>query len=252
MNLRTTIKHISISTGIYGPARALYRVVNRPRLAEFRQELAFYSSLVTPGCLCFDVGANIGVKSEILLEAGTRVVAFEPQADCMRELRARCKRFGNRLTACQSAVGSQEGQAVLHIRESRGQSSLLKDWEGVPDIEVNVPVTTLDNAIAEFGVPTYCKIDVEGFELEVLKGLSHTIPLISFEYHLREREIDTTRACLDYLATLGDLRINAIPSHQFVLEFEEWLTPTDFWNRFPESFRDRKGYFYGDIFVRMV
>jgi FkbM family methyltransferase len=251
MNLRTAIKHFSITTGLYGPARAIYRVANRPRLAEFRRELDFYSRLVTPNSLCFDVGANVGVKSELLLEAGARVVAFEPQTECMRELRARCKRFGDRLASRQSAVGSTEGKAVLHIRESRGQSSLLEDWEGVPENEVTVPVTTLDRVIAEFGAPFYCKIDVEGFELEVLKGLSQAVPLISFEYHLRDREIETTRACLDYLGKLGDLHINAIPSHLLAFEFEEWLTPSDFYGVFPESFRNRKGYFYGDIFVRM-
>jgi hypothetical protein len=45
-----------------------------------------------------------------------------------------------------------------------------------------VEVSTLDALIDSFGIPSFCKIDVEGYEYEVLKGLTQPIPSLSFEY----------------------------------------------------------------------
>ena len=47
---------------------------------------------------------------------------------------------------------------------------------------MDVAVTTLDALIARFGVPAFIKIDVEGAEPDVLAGLSHAVPVLSFEY----------------------------------------------------------------------
>jgi FkbM family methyltransferase len=51
----------------------------------------------------------------------------------------------------------------------------------MPEASMTVPVTTLDKAIDEFGVPTFCKIHVEGFESDALKGLSKPIPLLALD-----------------------------------------------------------------------
>jgi len=59
-------------------------------------------------------------------------------------------------------------------------------------------MVTLDAATIEtFGKPFYCKIDVEGWELDVLKGLSQPIPLISFEFHLNGKNITKARIMLE-------------------------------------------------------
>ena len=47
-----------------------------------------------------------------------------------------------------------------------------------------MPVTTLQNLMEEFGQPYFIKIDAEGFEQEILSGLSSTIPCLSFEVNL--------------------------------------------------------------------
>ena len=248
----TVVKQLSISTGLYKPARTLYRLLNKSQLAKFHQELEFYSKLIEPGSLCFDVGANIGEKTEVFLKIGASVVAFEPQPDCMKELKARCGHYRKKLCMCQSAVGEESGEAVLHLRESSGQASLLSNWQGKPKNNISVPVTTLDRAIVEFGKPDYCKIDVEGYELNVLKGLTQAIPLLSFEYHLTECEIETTRACLNYLSKFGELLINLTPSSILVFTFQDWMTIDQFLKVFPDGLRNREGYFYGDIFVRIT
>ena len=247
------VKQLALSTGLFGPAYALYRLLNRTELARYHQGLKFYSKLLQPGNLCFDVGANIGKKTEIFLKLGTSVVAFEPQPDCMKEIKARCKSFGNKLHTCQSAVGEKSGEVILHLNEeSTDQASLLNDWEGKPKGSIRVPMTTLDDAIAKYGKPDYCKIDVEGYEFNVLQGLRHVIPLLSFEYHLREREIKTVYSCLDYLSQFGELQVNLIPSISMEFAFEEWMKLDQFLSVFPKDFRNREGYFYGDIFIQTI
>ena len=71
-----------------------------------------------------------------------------------------------------------------------------------------VPVTTLDELVTTHGRPDFCKIDVEGYEPEVLSGLSQPLPVIQFEFH-GELMADAA-ACLDKLETLGMRRFNAI------------------------------------------
>jgi FkbM family methyltransferase len=252
MTKLTRVKQFALATGLFRPAYALYRLLNQAELSRFRQGLDFYAQLLEPGNLCFDVGANIGKKTELFLKLGASVVAFEPQPDCMRELKARCGNFQDQLQTCQSAVGDQSGEVVLHLlEESSGQASLLSDWEGTPKGTIRVPITTLDQAIVKYGKPDYLKIDVEGYELNVLKGLTSGISLFSFEYHLREREITTVLNCLDYLSQFGKMQINFTPSES--MEFAtEWMSHAEFLAIFPEDLRDRQGYFYGDIFVQIT
>ncbi len=88
------------------------------------------------------------------------------------------------------------------------------------DDAVTVPVTTLDALIAQHGLPAFCKIDVEGFELAVLRGLSQPIPALSFEVVLAggAEALADAVACLDWLCELGAYRFNWSPgeSHQLV------------------------------------
>lgn len=74
-------------------------------------------------------------------------------------------------------------------------------------------MTTLDDVIAEYGVPGFCKIDVEGYESNVLEALSKRIPYISFEY-CHEFLVDSVR-CLDYLERLGVIQLNYAPIFDF-------------------------------------
>ena len=66
---------------------------------------------------------------------------------------------------------------------------------------IRVPITTLDSLIARHGVPTFIKIDVEGFEFEVLVGLSRPINAISFEFTTIQR--DVALDCVERCVALG-------------------------------------------------
>jgi hypothetical protein len=95
-----------------------------------------------------------------------------------------------------------------------------EDWWTGEQIEV--PVSTLDAAIAQFGLPAFLKVDVEGAEPEVLGGLTRSLPAMSFEF---AREVlNHVSACLDRLGTLGSYRFSFSCGESLILE--PWTTPS--------------------------
>jgi FkbM family methyltransferase len=249
MTLVGRAKQLAISTGFYKPARTLYRTL-RPRRAISERRLfeahrLLLGQFVKAGDLAFDVGANIGIRTEILLSLGARVVAFEPQPICAREIAAR---GSERLTVVQKAIGEIEGAALFHLKAEAHFARLLPDWGGGDDVGVmSVAVTTLDKAIAQFGLPAFCKIDVEGFESEVLRGLSHRIPAMSLEYHCDEHGIERAKTCLSLLSKLGNYSVNLTGYDEAILLSSNWLSVPEFITSFPDC---AKGRGWGDLFVR--
>ena len=248
LSIKSVVRKLSLSTGLYRPG--LYaRLTSKAKREQFRREAAFYAQMLQPDDLCFDVGANVGERSETLLNAGMRVVAFEPQKVCVTQILARCRRFGDRLKIYQGGLGAEIGEATLYTNVNTVVSSLRKDWDTFQG-STRIPVTTLDHAIATYGRPAYCKIDVEGWELEVLKGLTQPLPLVSVEYHFKRHVLENTFACLERLAQFGNLRINITPAEELAFTSPEWLPLKDFLKVFPSSFENRVEYHYGDLFIR--
>jgi FkbM family methyltransferase len=241
------VKQAVWSVGLYRQARALRRAFSPSRRRSYRDARSLYSQFIRPGDLVFDVGANIGAKTELFLSLGARVIAFEPQAGCCREISARAG--GNkRLTVVNKAVGAKEGVATLHLTSYTGVASLLPNWDhGLKILEtITVPVTTLDIAIEQFGVPGFCKVDVEGFETEVLRGLSHTISNFSLEYHTGLQDIKNINDCVDILAERQKYEVNFTGQEGAFFLSERWLTIREFKESFPDCV---SGNIWGDVFI---
>jgi FkbM family methyltransferase len=192
---------------------------------------SFYGQFVRPGDLCFDVGANMGNRTATLLDVGARVICVEPQHACVRKLR---KLYGKNpnVVIVEAALGEKEGGGALAICEEEPAISTMSDkWRQEGRFAgshtwvktVPVVVTTLNQLITLYGRPVFCKIDVEGFEVSVLKGLSRPIPLISFEF---TRELFTdAKACMDRLLSLGPAVFNASFGESMTFVQEEWMSP---------------------------
>ena len=182
----------------------------RTEVAKRNQSTAdLYKRFVPDGSLVFDVGANIGQSAEALLGAGAgSVVACEPNPRCLASLYEKFQGEG-RVKIVPKGIADQEGELPFAAcSQISGISTFSQEWreEGrYASIGWDEPsvaqVTTLDQAIAEFGKPSYIKIDVEGFETAVLAGLSHAVPALSFEFSA-EFPV-ATQACIRRLTELG-------------------------------------------------
>lgn len=199
---------------------------NRRRLRRF------YGRFVRAGALCFDIGAHLGSRSRAFLDLGARVVALEPQPRCAAYLRRRWS-GEERFVLIANAVGAQPGRAALRINRMNPTISTLAEdaWRAAMaaaagrrerwDPPIEVEMTTLDQLIAEYGAPDFCKIDVEGFEEQALAGLSRAIPSLSFEFISFEKT--RALACLRRLTALGAYRFNWSFRERHRLESPRWV-----------------------------
>lgn len=209
-----------------GLLRSLVIYHNPVRTVPLRR---FYRELLRPGDLVFDVGAHVGTRARAMRSAGARVVALEPQAPFSDFLRLTLPRDVRLVEAAAGGIETEAEMAVssLHPTVSSLKAGFAEDAGAAPgfghvrwDRTQRVRVTTLDWLIAEEGLPRYVKIDVEGFELEVLSGLSHPVELVSVEY--LPGLPDLTLSVIDRLGELGDYRFNPVRGESGTFLWDTW------------------------------
>lgn len=217
-----------------GVARSLVIYYAQPFQA--RRMARFYAQLIRPGDLCFDIGAHVGNRLRVWRRLGARVVGVEPQPHCMQLLR-RLYGQDSGVILVQEAVGATPGTQTLHMSESNPTvSTLSPSWiAAVQQVDsfaavrwestLPVVVTTLDDLIARYGEPAFCKIDVEGFELDVLQGLTRPLAALSFEFIPAVPEL--TLGCIERLTGLGDYTYNWSLGEQHCRQSPTWLTPAE-------------------------
>ena len=241
------LKRLSKKTGMYGHlASVRYQFSDYQR--QLKAEKAFYASFVRPGALVFDVGANVGRKTQAFLELGAHVVAFEPQPECAEEILLRC---GNheRLTVHQCALGAEKSVALLDVSERSGLAKIVSS-SALQTKTIEVEVYPLERFVERYGMPSFCKIDVEGFELQVLRGLSELPDAFSIEYHTStDEQVADTKACLEHI--LGyehhfDLNYTRRTDPQFVKD--KWLRAQDFGSYMDENWHQMPS--FGDVVFR--
>src|SRR5690606_24517438 len=208
----------------FGIARSLAMYYAAPFRG--RRMARLYRRFVAPGSLCFDIGAHVGSRVRCFRRLGARVVAVEPQAGLARLLELVHGRDRD-VAILTCAIGRSAGRATLLVSATAPTvTTLSRQW--IRDVRADasfdrvtwseggeVEVVTLDRLIARYGVPSFVKIDVEGFEAETLAGLSTALPALSFEYLAAARHI--ALECVERLETLGEYRFNWSPGESHVL-----------------------------------
>lgn len=192
--------------------------------------MRFYSQFIKKGDLCFDVGANIGDKTEIFLQLGSAVVAVEHQKSCWRVLKRRFR--NNDVYVVSEALDKCVGSKEFFIDRSHTISSMSRQW--IDNVRKSgrfsthtwkdkmiAETTTLDALIAEYGNPAFCKIDVEGSEYEVLQGLSKPVNIVSFEFI--SEFIKPLLNCVHHLAKLGKYEFNYSLGESMEFGLPQWV-----------------------------
>jgi FkbM family methyltransferase len=147
---------------------------------------------VRPGDICLDIGGNIGLQSIRMSQsagASGRVYAFEPLNYLQEKLRRNLtlNRVDN-VTIFPYALSDQESEIEYHIdRNAWNQGTFnLKNTIGDYRQKIEVRIADYIPEIAALPAISLIKVDVEGFELHVLRGLKRTIqkhrPRLIFEY----------------------------------------------------------------------
>jgi FkbM family methyltransferase len=169
---KAIIKARSIGRRI-GLKRLYYRFVPQRSYEEkFHQEIC---AELRQGDLIWDVGANVGFYTKIFAERtgdSGRVFAFEPVPATFETLCRETKDYPW-VQNEQIALGDFEGSGRMLVRESSTVGHLQRfDGEETTGVSVDVPVMCGDSYRARSGItPNVLKIDVEGFEEEVLAGM---------------------------------------------------------------------------------
>lgn len=209
-----------------GLLRSLVIYHNPVRTGPLRR---FYRDLLRPGDLVFDVGAHVGTRARAMRAAGARVVALEPQEPFSTFLRRTLPRDIRLVEAAAGGVETVAEMAVssLHPTVSSLKAGFADEAGSAPgfghvrwDRVQRVQVTTLDRLIAAEGLPRYVKIDVEGFELEVLSGLSQPVEMVSVEY--LPGLPDLTLSVIDRLQQLGSYRFNPVRGESGRFLWDDW------------------------------
>ena len=250
--MKTLIINALKRVKLYNKAQrfALGIIQNKPT---YKQEAdKFYGQFIKQGDLCFDIGANVGARAKIFRRLGAKVICLEPQQECLSILNSLFKNDDN-VQIVGSAVGAKVGNGELimsvhndliaslsdkYVNESR----FAKDFDESKTQQVSI--TTLDELIGKYGTPKFCKIDVEGFELEVLKGLSQPLHYVSLEF--AKEFLDETEKCTQLLAGLGAKKFNFSEGDSLVLFSTEWFTLTELMDKM-RTFQNND--FWGDVYV---
>jgi FkbM family methyltransferase len=239
----------------WGIARSLLIYYGRPWLVRAQSRL--YAALVGPGDLAFDVGAHVGNRTRSLRRLGARVLAIEPQPALVRLLRRQFD-ADPAVTVVAAALGATPGTATLFASRrnptvttlSRGWIERVRRTPGFAGVawqdRYQVPVTTLDMLIAQHGRPRFCKLDVEGFEAEVLQGLSQPIPALSLEY--LPAALDVALAAVRRLQELGRYRCNVTRGESRRWLWPAWRDAEDTLSWLAECRPDERS---GDIWARL-
>jgi len=234
-----------------------YRLANLRDKRIFNQKVNFYSKLFSKNELVFDIGANTGKLIDVFLACKAKVIAVEPQPECIEILE---RKYNSKIHIIKEGLGSKKESRIMYLSNANTISTFSNEWvenckkDRFKDYEWNkeivVEMTTLDELIHIYGIPKYCKIDVEGYEYEVLSGLSNTIPTVSFEYAIPET-LERTYHCIEKLVSINgsykfNYSINEFNrfSHPEFVSYSEFIQIMDSANFNNSS--------WGDIFASVI
>lgn len=160
--------------------------------------------------IAFDIGANIGQTVDKLLPNYDKIICFEPNPNLVTIIKD--KFFNNdKVTIEELGLSDKIEIKKFNISNSHVVSTFSEDWINNSrftnvynwDISIDVKTTTLDEVIDKYGTPYFIKIDVEGYEYEVFKGLTKLLENTYFAFEWAEEQYKIVNKTVKYLKGLG-------------------------------------------------
>jgi FkbM family methyltransferase len=193
--------------------------------------------------LVFDIGANRGNMTEFFLRNSNRVVCFEPNPSLIEHLRNRFSYISKeRIIFDDRGISDKEGKKIFNISNADTISTFSEEWINKSRFtgkynwgaSIEVETTTIDSIIEQYGIPDFVKIDVEGHELEVIKGFTKTLSETIFSFEWAEEQYHNMIQISEIVKKLGYLKFAFTYSDECT--FGENLTWTN-WDQL--SFHER-------------
>ena len=227
----------------------LYWLVADRRIVDRgRREESFYRNLLQqfkPGDLIIDIGANQGAKTGVFLRLGARVVAVDPDAhnqEILRQTYLTYRFTPKPLVIVPNAVSDTRGVATFWMQQpGSAMNTLSTKWvdtlrsdrsrfgsEFRYALSREINTLTLQDLISTYGEPAFVKIDVEGHELHVIRGLQKPVACLSFEVNLPQFRTEG-KLCIDELLRVSEHgTFNYAVDCERGLELEEWCSGEKF------------------------
>lgn len=186
-------------------ARFIWRAL-RARYRDQAAELSAIRRHIGPQDLVCDIGANKGSYLYWMSRWAGQVVAFEPQSGLSDYLKQACRALNlDNTTIVQAGVSSRSGTMDLYLPSPNSpEASLIRHGDAPATL---ISVVTLDEYFSASKPISLLKIDVEGAELDVLKGAEKILrrdhPTLVFECEQRHLAQGSVHDCLNYLLALG-------------------------------------------------
>ncbi|RJU81259.1 MAG: FkbM family methyltransferase [Candidatus Poseidoniales archaeon] len=145
--------------------------------------------LLSKDDIVFDVGANMGIVANWFAQRCKHIHAFEPHPGNIATIKSQQElRNIDNITLHNIALGRTHSKMQLHVKQFHGHHS-LGDVDNSPTIDkIEVDVNTIDEVAKNLGIKAinFLKIDVEGFESDVLHGAENLLKNKKIEYILFE------------------------------------------------------------------
>ena len=217
----------------------------------------FYADFITSGDMVFDIGANVGNRVNTFCKLGCKVIAVEPQSKCCNILHKRFANFeviveniglSNEVgeleyyEADESVLTTFSKSYIQKVKNSRHGTTVWKKSK-------KVMVSTIENLVLKYGMPKFCKIDVEGYECQVLEGMKQNLPYISFEYQVPELNSELIK-CVLLLMQKGNYVFNYSQGESLKLALSSWSNGEAFINIISSSMFIESN--WGDIYCKHI